>query len=64
VKEDEPAAGADDELIGKLLKPWLEQRNKARRDRNFKLADATRAELDELGIVLEDKPEGTTWRRK
>ena len=31
---------------------------------DFALADATRAELDEIGIVLEDKPDETRWRRK
>ena len=54
----------DDEMVEKLLKPWIEQRNKARIDKNFELADSTRAELDEIGIVLEDTPDGTVWRWK
>jgi len=65
VKDEYPETkGVDEDIIGKLLKPWIEQRNKARRDKNFELADSTRAELDEIGIVLEDKPERTEWRWK
>ena len=65
VQDEYPeTGGADDEMIGKLVRPWIERRDKARGDKNFELADATRAELDEIGIVLEDKPDETEWRRK
>jgi len=39
----------------------IEERNAARRDKDFKKADAIRARLLEKGIVLEDAPKGTTW---
>jgi cysteinyl-tRNA synthetase len=65
VKDEYPqASGADEEMVDKLVKLLIERRNKARRDKDFELADATRAELDDIGIVLEDKPGGTEWRRK
>ena len=41
----------------------IEQRIAARRARDFARADAIRQELLEKGVVLEDGPRGTTWRR-
>jgi cysteinyl-tRNA synthetase len=35
----------------------------AKRSRNFAEADRIRAELAEEGVLLEDSPSGTTWRR-
>jgi len=41
-----------------------DERQEARRARDFGRADAARARLETLGIVLEDTPKGTRWRRK
>jgi cysteinyl-tRNA synthetase len=41
----------------------IAERLAARKSRNFARADAIRAELAGRGIVLEDGPNGTTWRR-
>ncbi|MFO5448579.1 cysteine--tRNA ligase, partial [Klebsiella pneumoniae] len=36
----------------------------ARKAKDWAAADAARDRLNEMGIVLEDGPQGTTWRRK
>ncbi|RPH48025.1 MAG: cysteine--tRNA ligase [Lysobacterales bacterium] len=55
-----PSVEITDEEIERLK----EERIQARRERNFKRSDEIRAQLTEKGVILEDKPDGTTsWRR-
>ena len=42
----------------------LEQRIAAREAKNWAEADRIRDQLDAAGVVIEDGPAGTTWRRK
>ncbi len=42
----------------------IEERNRARREKNWAEADRLRDLLAEKGIVLEDSPAGTQWKRK
>ena len=42
----------------------IEQRNQARRTRNFARSDAIRKELSDKGILLEDSKDGVRWKRK
>ena len=51
--------GLDDALIDQLIN----DRNTARKDRNFARADEIRDQLQEMGITLEDVADGTRWRR-
>ena len=41
----------------------IAERMEARRVKNFARADEIRQELAALGVILEDGPQGTTWRR-
>ncbi len=54
----------DDQIIDELVKNFIEQRTQARKDKDFATADAIRKKLDAIGILLEDKPGETIWRRK
>ncbi len=43
----------------------IKEREKARKDKDYALADRIRKELEERGIILEDLEDGTTrWRRR
>jgi len=41
----------------------IEERNAARKARDFARADEIRAQLQAMEITLEDGAEGTRWRR-
>ncbi|MHC4105468.1 MAG: cysteine--tRNA ligase [Planctomycetota bacterium] len=65
VKEDyQQDAAADEGLADKLVNVLIEQRKEARKNKDFAKADQLRTTLDDIGIVLEDKPDMTTWRMK
>ena len=55
---EDTMAGVDPAEIEALI----EQRKIARKERRFADADAIRNELKERGVLLEDGPQGTTWR--
>jgi cysteinyl-tRNA synthetase len=56
-------AQADDSEVAEI-EALIKQRNDARKSKEWALADQARDRLNEMGIVLEDGPQGTTWRRK
>jgi len=62
-----------DAVLGVLSKPEVEleekaiglikRRDQARKEKNWKLADQIRRELSNMGIILEDTPSGTKWKK-
>lgn len=69
LKPSEPAAAERENSNGHALGDaeidrLIEQRNAARKSRDFKRADVIRSELLEQGIVLEDTKDGVRWKRK
>jgi cysteinyl-tRNA synthetase len=51
-----------DELTGPLLDLLVELRTRVRKEKNFALADDIRKRLAEMGVILEDRPDGTSWK--
>ena len=51
------------EILDKDIEELIEERQAARKARNFQRADEIRNELLEKGIVLEDTREGVKWKR-
>lgn len=46
------------------IEALIVERNRARAEKDWPAADVARDRLNALGVVLEDGPEGTTWRKK
>jgi cysteinyl-tRNA synthetase len=59
----EPQPAGVEDLVARLTQLLVNLRQQARADGDYALADSIRAQLAELGIILEDRPGGTTWRR-
>ena len=60
VKQIEKEKSAIDEELVEIL---IEVRNKARKEKKFDIADYIRDSLKEKGIILEDTPVGTKWKK-
>jgi cysteinyl-tRNA synthetase len=60
ILKPEEKAGVDARRIETLI----QERNRARRDRNFARSDEIRDLLASEGILIQDTPQGTRWRRK
>ncbi len=61
----EPVAkspGADSRLTNGLIQLLIDLRAECRKAKNFAMADQIRQRLQDLGVLLEDRPGGTGWR--
>jgi cysteinyl-tRNA synthetase len=55
--------GGRSDIEDALISLLSETRNKLRDAKHWQLADDIRSGLTKLGIILEDKPEGTKWKK-
>ena len=54
----------DNNIDIKVINDLIEERNQARQSKDFLFADNIRDKLLDMGIVLEDKNDITTWKKK
>jgi cysteinyl-tRNA synthetase len=59
----EAQASTDTSLLEEDIRALVEERNEARKNRNFARADEIRDMLAGRGIILEDTPAGTRWKK-
>jgi len=47
-----------------MITDLIQVRQELRKDKKWQQADMVRDKLDEAGVMLEDTPKGTVWKRK
>jgi cysteine--tRNA ligase len=57
------AGKADDKDYAALMDVILELRQECRAQKQYALADAIRDKLSDLGITIEDSPQGARWKK-
>jgi cysteinyl-tRNA synthetase len=55
--------GEGDDAEAAEIETLIAKRTDAKKNKDWATADAIRNELKERGIILEDSPTGTTWKR-
>jgi cysteinyl-tRNA synthetase len=53
----------ENEILEDEILELIEKRTQARKNKDYQLADKIRDQLKEMGIILEDTPEGVKWKR-
>ncbi|MCA9888291.1 MAG: cysteine--tRNA ligase [Anaerolineae bacterium] len=57
-----PVAAGDSEREGKLIEMLIAMRAQARADKNYAESDRIRDSLADMGVILEDRADGTIWK--
>jgi cysteinyl-tRNA synthetase len=56
--------GVDTELVETLMQLVMEMRQQARQKKDWGTADLIRDRLGEMGVLIEDTPQGPRWKKK
>ena len=62
VLDPDPEDG--DEEFSRYVESLIEQRSRARQEKDYTRADEIRRELESKDVILEDSAQGTRWKRK
>ncbi|MEB2308341.1 MAG: cysteine--tRNA ligase [Candidatus Brocadiaceae bacterium] len=54
---------AEDKTTEDVMNVLIDTRNELRKAKQWQLSDFIRNKLSEIGIALDDKPDGTTWKK-
>ena len=60
---DTKSFNEEKELLDDTIEQLIQERNEARKNKNFKRSDEIRDLLKEQGIIWEDTAQGTRWKR-
>jgi cysteinyl-tRNA synthetase len=58
------SSASGEELDGQAIEGLIAERTQSKLDKDYARADEIRTLLAEQGVVLEDSPQGTKWRRE
>lgn len=62
IPENDGGDNGNAEREGALIDMLIDMRAQARVSKNYAEADRIRNELETIGVILEDRPEGTVWK--
>ena len=61
----ENASAKAGEAQSTVIEDLVQKRSRARQEKDFQTSDEVRAQLEEMGVILEDRPDGSTfWRQR
>ena len=62
IPETEAAGNADEKRESALIQMLIDRRAEARANKDYAESDRIRDELAGIGVILEDRADGTIWK--
>ncbi len=59
----EQAQKGEADVLDNVMRVFIDTRNELRKAKQWQLSDFIRNKLMEIGIALDDRPDGTTWKK-